>query len=51
MKRKSEPKTENVKQYGNNGQVKHSIMAISKNGLKTKFPVMNFKQNTTTHCL
>lgn len=51
MERKSEPKTENVKQYGKNRQVKNSIMAINKNGLKTKSPVLNFKQNTTTHCL
>ena len=51
MERKSEPKTENVKQYGKNRQVKNSIMAINKNGLKTKSPVMNLKQNTTTHCL
>ena len=48
---KNEPKTENVKQYGKNRQVKNSIMAINKNGLKTKSPVLNLKQNTTTHCL
>lgn len=51
MERKSEPETENVKQYGNNRQVKHSVMAINKNGLKTKSPVMNLKQDTATHCL
>lgn len=54
MEAKSEAKIENVKHFLEwkwKQQVKHSIMAISKNGLKTKSPVMNLKQNTTTHCL